>query len=158
MFKILSQRKGSSMLLAISLFFLLAVLGISLLNAANSNVRNTRAEYNKEQALLYVSSIFDTVNYMVEEGKFNTGGSLPSNDLSNEDDRLNAEVKDGTGRDIVISVGFDTSGAVVNAEIAVAYEYSDSSGIRHYLVKAVYEKLPGGKYKLSKCKGIVENG
>lgn len=151
--KILNN-KGSSMLLVICVFLVMTVLGINLLNAVNANVSNTKYEYDKEQAMLYVSSIYDIVNSMIENGSFSDDmGTLPS-----EAETIDSKgFKSGAGENIEVHIEFSKASLPIISYITISY--IDSSGNNQsYTIKSTYSKSGiKGKYIRESCKGLVDD-
>lgn len=150
---VLKNKKGSSMLLAVCLFLVLAVLGINLLNAASANVNQSGEEYEKEQAMLYVSSIYEIVNNMIEEGEFSDGDSLPASAEAKGEDAFPA----GDGEKIEVSIRFYQE-SVIRADVTITLKGQDG-GTREFTVVTTYSNVgEPGKFKRISCKGLVENG
>lgn len=155
-YKKLKEKEGTSMLLIVCLFLILCVMGINVLNAANANVTNTSEELEKEQTMLYVSSVYEIVNKMIEDGKFNdAAGNLPEGIFSSEPSGF---LKDGNGNNITVQVEFKTTTTPVVAKITI--QCKDSSGMdKSYTVEGTYQKdnSGSGHYERQSCKGLKED-
>lgn len=149
----IKEKKGASMLLIVCLFLVLCVMGINLLNAANSNVANTALELEKEQTMLYVSSVYDIVNEMIENGDFYDAVSGELKDMSTS---AGNTFRDAEGEDIVVEVTF--SHATMNVSATVNILLKNGNVTEEYVIESVYQEDPGmpGKYKRLSCRGFKE--
>lgn len=142
------------MLLVVCIFLVLAVLGTNLLNTANANIFTTKTEYDKEQTMLYVSSIYDIVNEMIEDGKFSDAwGNLPA-----EAETSAAQpFYDGDGKEIKVKVKFVTDTLPFTSYIVITARNAQGSDDT-YSIKSTYSKASElGKYKRESCKGLIDN-
>lgn len=147
------NQKGASMLLIVCIFLVLAVLGTNLLNAANANVSNTKTEYDKEQTMLYVSSVYEIVNDMVESGDFSDStGSLPSK----AETTASQPFLDGNNQDVKVSIAFQTTGVPIIADITVTCK-NPSGQEESYTIRSTYSRTGElGKFTRNSCKGLIE--
>lgn len=138
------------MVLAVCLFLVLCVLGINLLNAANAKTTNTALELQKEQTLLYVSSVYETVNEMVESGKFSDDdGMLPKEVVTT------AGFQDGNGREIDVKLTFAQNTMPVRADMDITIE-DEKGTAQTYTVITTYSNSDGGLYRRESCKGLAD--
>lgn len=148
------NQKGSSMLLMVCIFLVLAVLGINLLNAANSNVSNTRFEYEKEQTMLYVTSVYEIVNGMIEDGSFSDAAGTLSDGAVTMD---NQGFQDSRQNDIRVEVKFFTDTLPIRAEAAIGI-INSSGKIETYTIVGTYSKAGViGNYVRESCKGVSDD-
>lgn len=142
------------MMLTVCLFLVLTVMGINLLNLANANVSNTTLEYDKEQKLLYVSSIYEVINEMIEGGTFSkSDGSLPQTVQTVE----NQAFKDGQNQDIQVRIDFKTDVAPIKAEIKITCENADGTKDEYKIISTYSNTGEVGKYKRESCKGLSDD-
>lgn len=144
------NQKGSSMLLVICLFLVLAVLGINLLNAANANVSNTKAEFRKEQTMLYVGSVYDIVNKQIEDGFF------MADDFSLPDTVKVTGFRDRENKDIGVVVNFKADTVPVESDIVITCDNAQGEQ-QSYTVKSTYSRIAGVKKLVREsCKGLMD--
>lgn len=141
-----TEKKGATMVLVVCLFLLLCTLGMNLLNASNANVVNTSLELQKEQTMLYVGSIYDVINDMIEQGDLSGSatGELPS-------EIKTSDFKDGSGNAIEVVISSAPSGGRTEVSMTFTFDGGDS-----YTVKSIYVNQGSGKYKRYMCKGLGE--
>lgn len=138
------------MILAVCLFLVLCVLGINLLNAANAKTMNTSYAQEQEQTMLYVSSVYDIVNEMVESGAFSdAAGRLPA-EVSSV-----AGFYDDCGKEIGVKLRFVTGTLPIKAQMDIIME--DGKGMpKTYTVSTVYSGNGSGTYRRESCKGLLD--
>ncbi|MHA9739080.1 hypothetical protein [uncultured Robinsoniella sp.] len=160
--KTLTENKGASMLLAICIFMVLAVIGFNVLAAASANTYNSRGQLVNEQAIQYVNSIYEIVDDMIQDGAFNLDACLEGEDAESSGMKadLSNKLEDGNGTEIDVSVKFTRDSTVtqknrVKAQTIIHYKSRDYSITSFYLQD---KSLPGQtKYTLLKCEGVVSN-
>lgn len=153
-YKKLKEKKGTSMLLIVCLFLILCVMGINVLNAANANVMNTAEELEKEQTMLYVSSVYEIVNKMIEDGEFSdAAGNLPGGGLTSTS---LGSLKDGSGKDITVKVEFQTGSTPIVVKTTITCVGSTEP--KDYTIEGTYEKDNSnyGHYRRRSCRGLKE--
>lgn len=149
----LKERQGTTMLLVVCLFLVLCVMGINLLNVANANVINTSREVEREQTMFYVSSIYQIVDGMIEDGKFSdASGEVPDQATASGGDAL----KDTNGRDISVTVKFEKDGEGLTAWIQITC-YNREGEPETYTMKSNYVRNVSGNYQRESCEGLVDN-
>lgn len=152
---ILSKNKGASMLLAICIFMFLVVLGFNVLAAASSNINNTSEQFENEQAMQYVNSIYEIVDGMIRAGEF----VLPDDISGAAVDKPFVIVTANNFKDkdnIAIDVNIEfynkrLMGSEIEAKIKVTYKN------RNYTITSLYSKGETSnpvKYNLKRCKGV----
>lgn len=150
----LGEKKGTSILLVVCLFLIFCVLGISLLDAANANVVGTSEELEKEQTMLYVSSVYEIVNDMIEDGEFSdaTTGALP--DMV--ETVAGGELIDG--RNQPVSVKLEVEPGTMPIKVHMAITCVDENGAEQtYTIVSTYSQ--GGTvgcYKRESCGGLLD--
>ncbi|MFD1403502.1 hypothetical protein [Robinsoniella peoriensis] len=163
--KALAKNKGASMLLAICIFMVLAVIGFNVLAAASANTYNSRGQLTNEQAIQYVNSIYEIVDGMIQDGEFNLDACLEEEgtEVSGMTAVLGTNnLEDSNGNKIDVSIKFarDTNASVtqknrIKAQITINYKARD------YCITSIYledKSLPEQtKYTLIKCEGVVSS-
>lgn len=150
----LGEKKGTSILLVVCLFLIFCVLGISLLNVANANVTGTSVELEKEQTMLYVSSVYEIVNDMIEEGVFSDAvtGALP--DCA--ETVAGGELTDGSNQPVRIKIETESQTIPITAHMTITCV--DASGTEQtYTVDSTYSRGgTAGSYKRESCGGLID--
>lgn len=147
------NQKGSSMLLVVCLFLILTVFGVNLLNAVNSNVFQTKSEFQKEQTMLYVNSIYDVVNQKIEEGAFlKDDNTLPQEVTA----LLGQGFTDSNGNDIGVRIQFSANTLPIQADVTITIK-DEAGRDEEYLIRSTYSRVAGEKKLVREsCKGLVE--
>lgn len=150
----LHEKKGTSILLVVCLFLVFCVLGISLLNAANANVTATSGELDKEQRMLYVSSVYEIVNDMIEDGAFSDAvtGALPDC----VETVAGGELTDGSNQPVRIKIETEAQALPITAHITITCV--DGSGTEQvYTIDSTYSHGgTAGCYKRESCGGLLD--
>lgn len=143
---LMTGKEGTSMIFALLLFLFMAVLGINLVNAVNAKTSNTGREFAKEQELLYLASIFEVVDGMIQNGSFADAGTGAMPLTAKAD----IETPDSPGDKIQVEIRFKSSNAVtLTANISMKYQSNT------YLISGYYKKAgTGNQYKLERCNGL----
>ncbi|MBO5292967.1 MAG: hypothetical protein J6B10_07305 [Lachnospiraceae bacterium] len=154
-FEKLADKRGASMVLVVCLFLVLCVLGINLLNVANANVINTALEQEKEQTMLYVSSVYDIVNDMIEDGAFSdpATGLLP--DTAETKDA--SGFQDGNGKNIPVKVTFHKGAMPIEAHIEITCTGADGTAETYTVISTYSSSGVAGGYRRESCKGLVDH-
>lgn len=144
------------MVLVVCLFLVLCVMGINLLNVANANVVNTALEMEKEQTMLYVGSIYEIVNEMIESGAF----SDPVTGLLPEKVKTSAGqgFRDGNDKDIAVEIEFLRGTMPVEARIAITCTDAQGNSRTCTVVSTYSAGAAVGQYRRESCKGLVDDG
>ncbi|MGL5258525.1 MAG: hypothetical protein ACRC7V_00290 [Lachnospiraceae bacterium] len=137
------DNKGASMILVLGLFLVLAGLGVNLLNATQANVMNQRDEFEKEQILLYVASIYDIVNSRIEAGDF-----LIANESFPDDVVDISGFKVGSDT-IKVRVLFDSTKTPITSDLEITLEG------KTYTISSTYI-IQGANVERLSCKGLID--
>lgn len=151
----LREKKGASMVLVVCLFLVLCVLGINLLNVANANTVNTALEHEKEQTMLYISSVYELVNEMIEDGSFSdpVTGNLPEETKTSSGETFT----DGNGKEIVVKIKFLQGTMPVEAQIEITCIDSAGNPDAYTVVTTYTRGGAPGTYIRASCKGLVDH-
>lgn len=150
----LGEKKGTSILLVVCLFLVFCVLGISLLDAANANVIGTSEEIEKEQTMLYVSSVYEIVNDMIENGEFSDAatGALPDC----VETVAGGELIDGRNQPVSVKIEVEPVSMPVKTHITITCV--DENGTEQiYTIDSTYSRGGTvGSYKRESCGGLLD--
>lgn len=150
----LKEQKGASILLMVCLFLLFCVLGINLLNAANANTSDTSLELQKEQTMLYVSSVYEIVNDMIEAGEFSDAatGQLPDA----VETTAGGSLTDAEGHPVTVHIAFQQGTIPIIAEMTISC--TDETGTpQEYKIDTTYSNgAVLGTYKRESCRGLKD--
>lgn len=153
--RIFGKQRGSSMLLAICIFLILAVLGINVLAASYSGVQNMKSKYNTEQTLQYLNSIYEIVDKKICQGEFKLNGLWKAEKVGqkiSETTPVNLTI--GNGKTVEAYVEFYATEAS-NELKAKVYMKQDNVV---YNITSVYtyngSASFGGTYALKCCEGV----
>lgn len=150
----LGEKKGTSILLVVCLFLIFCVLGINLLNVANAKVTNTSMEMDKEQTMLYVSSVYEIVNDMIENGEFSDAstGALPDS----VETVTGGELADGNNQPVSVKLEVEPGTMPIKVHIAITCMDGNGDAQTYTIVSTYSQGGTLGKYKRQSCGGLLD--
>lgn len=146
---ILKNNRGASLVIIVAIFALIMVLCLNVMMAANATTNSLSGEYEADRINLYVSSVYHTLNQVIESGDMQNVFPDDENDVN--------ELEFSSG-------GNDNGNHKVGLNVRAEASRKGSDGVIDYYIKfegneyhvqATYTVKPG-QILVKRCTGIID--